>query len=157
MSTYPTDEDFLVEVESALEKSLLPEPGVAVLERARDAVMGAVYPLVAELRKPHPAVPSAPAERCGDVLTPVLGGESTECVLRPGHQGSHADEAGTRWRLTTPSAPADRDAVLREAAGQYERLLADIGADTVQDPRYWTGVHHVITGLRRMADEAQQS
>jgi hypothetical protein len=63
-----------------------------------------------------------------------------------------------------PSEPADTDrreqvvraAVLREAAGQYERLLANIGADTEQDPRYWTGVHHVITGLRRMADEAQQ-
>ncbi|MFI8872422.1 hypothetical protein [Streptomyces sp. NPDC055243] len=64
--------------------------------------------LAEEARLHDPAAaPSAPAERCGDVLTPVLGGESTECVLRPGHQGSHADEAGTRWRLAAPSAPAD--------------------------------------------------
>ncbi len=59
MTNYPTNEDFLVEVESALEKQLLPEPGFAALERTRDAVMGAVYPLVAELRNQPRAVEPA--------------------------------------------------------------------------------------------------
>jgi hypothetical protein len=49
--TLPTDEDFLVAVEEALEKNLLPSPGFAVLERTRDAVVGALAPLVAELRR----------------------------------------------------------------------------------------------------------
>lgn len=56
-----------------------------------------------------------------------------------------------------PPAPADRAAVLNEVAAQYEQLLADIGADTAQDPRYWTGVQHVTLGLRRLADEAPVS
>lgn len=50
--------------------------------------------------------------------------------------------------------PADRGAVLREAADRYEEILAR--ANTGQDPRYWTAVRDVTLGLRRMADEAQQ-
>ncbi|MFW3474429.1 hypothetical protein [Streptomyces microflavus] len=42
-------------------------------------------------------------------------------------------------------------------ATQYEQLLTDIGADTAQDPRYWTGVQHVTLGLRRLAGEAPAS
>ena len=53
------------------------------------------------------------------------------------------------------AAHTTRGAVLREAADFYDRLLADIGADTAKDPRYWTGVQHVATGLRRMAAETQ--
>jgi len=60
----PTAEDFLVAVEEALENNLLPRLGVAVLERTRDAVVGALVPLVAQLRAAAPAaVPSAPADR----------------------------------------------------------------------------------------------
>lgn len=52
-----------------------------------------------------------PAEHCGE-LAPTFGliGQpdgGTECVLRPGHSGSHADEHGMRWRLTTPVPVAD--------------------------------------------------
>ncbi|XQE88102.1 hypothetical protein ACN24M_24515 [Streptomyces microflavus] len=52
---------------------------------------------------------------------------------------------------------ADRAAILTEVATQYEQLLTDIGADTAQDPRYWTGVQHVTLGLRRLAGEAPAS
>ncbi|MFJ9889829.1 hypothetical protein ACIQRW_28795 [Streptomyces sp. NPDC091287] len=44
---------------------------------------------------------SAPAEHCGDqpseVFTWIHPGQYSECLLRPGHQGSHADEHGRRW------------------------------------------------------------
>ncbi|KUN03174.1 hypothetical protein AQI95_24775 [Streptomyces yokosukanensis] len=46
----PTDEDFLVSVEEALEGVLLPDPGFQVLETARGAVLAALGPLVARLR-----------------------------------------------------------------------------------------------------------
>ncbi|WP_199572695.1 hypothetical protein [Streptomyces murinus] len=47
----PTDEDILVAVEEALESVLLPNPGVGALEAARDAVLGALRPLVDQLRQ----------------------------------------------------------------------------------------------------------
>ncbi|MGW1436809.1 hypothetical protein ACWD7M_16360 [Streptomyces griseus] len=53
--------------------------------------------------------------------------------------------------LRRAAAPA---AVLNEVVGEYEQLFADIGADTAKDPRYWAGVQHVLTGLRRLAGEA---
>ncbi|MEU6952100.1 hypothetical protein [Streptomyces sp. NPDC045714] len=44
---------------------------------------------------------AVPAERCGDwpseVFTWLHPGQYAECVLRPGHPGSHADEHGMRW------------------------------------------------------------
>ncbi|MFD8839809.1 hypothetical protein [Streptomyces griseofuscus] len=47
----PTDEDILVAVDEALEGALLPNPGVGALESARDAVLGALRPLVDQLRQ----------------------------------------------------------------------------------------------------------
>lgn len=47
-------------------------------------------------------IPTEPAEHCGDILDLPSEGDTTECVLRPGHSGSHANETGTRWRLTAP-------------------------------------------------------
>jgi hypothetical protein len=65
----------------------------------------ACLPLIAHwraTRRTHtiPYTPP-PREHCGH-LTPDTGLTTprTECVLHPGHQGSHADEAGCRWRLT---------------------------------------------------------
>lgn len=53
-----------------------------------------------------------PAERCGE-WKPPFGkvpelADLTECVLRPGHQGSHADENGTRWWWIDHVPPATR-------------------------------------------------
>jgi hypothetical protein len=40
----------------------------------------------------------SPREHCGH-LSPDTGLTTvrTECVLRPGHSGSHADDVGCRW------------------------------------------------------------
>lgn len=70
-----------------------------------------------------------PAEHCGE-LAPMFGligqpGGGTECVLRPGHSGSHADEHGMRWRLTTPApvpvadaTPSSSEEALRCVCGE---------------------------------------
>ena len=48
--------------------------------------------------------PISPRERCGN-WSPAIGlGERTECVLRPGHSGSHADDRGARWATEAASA-----------------------------------------------------
>lgn len=46
-----------------------------------------------------------PTEYCGHETTLPISRQSVECVLRPGHSGSHADHTGTRWRLTSTSFP----------------------------------------------------
>lgn len=39
-----------------------------------------------------------PAERCGHILRAITTADHwTECVLTPGHQGSHANDEGCRW------------------------------------------------------------
>lgn len=48
-------------------------------------------------------------ERCGAEKPAFFEhGQSTECVLRPQHSGSHLDEHGTRWRYL-PMAAKDGD------------------------------------------------
>jgi len=82
-------------------------------------------------------------------------------LLREATAGaSVADDLTAEWRIRAERAEAevqrlraDRSAVLRWAADQYERLLADIGEDTAKDPRYWAGVQYVVVELRRLADE----
>lgn len=64
---------------------------------------------IAKATRSHPPlqeltlVTPQPAEHCGN-QSPTISGlrvpSPTECVLRPGHQGSHADEHGMRWSLT---------------------------------------------------------
>lgn len=57
----------------------------------------------AALDGPAPAATQAtePREHCGDLKPPFSETtERTECVLRPGHTGSHADQHGTRWWWT---------------------------------------------------------
>lgn len=49
-------------------------------------------------------VPVQPAEHCGHILRGIVDADHwTECVLRPGHQGSHANGEGARW-IETPAA-----------------------------------------------------
>ncbi|MFF9146342.1 hypothetical protein ACF1BN_15925 [Streptomyces sp. NPDC014861] len=52
---------------------------------------------------------SRTAEHCGHQPPPRIGSRPTECVLRPGHCGSHANHDGMRWwrcELTQgPAAP----------------------------------------------------
>ena len=52
-----------------------------------------------------------PREHCGDLKPPFSETtERTECVLRPGHQGSHADQHGTRWWWTDNNTKEQPDA-----------------------------------------------
>jgi hypothetical protein len=44
------------------------------------------------------ALDAEPVERCGDLVNGPTGGW-LECVLRPGHHGSHANEDDTRWTM----------------------------------------------------------
>lgn len=66
------------------------------------------------------AVTVLPAEHCGHQPPHAISGYGllTECVLRPGHSGSHADERGMRWWLAT-SSPAET-----EAGAAIERVRA---------------------------------
>jgi hypothetical protein len=93
-----------------------------------------------------------PREHCGH-LSPETGLSAirTECVLRPGHSGSHADDVGCRWRPVAdeqPAAPAgpapatDRAAVLLWAADQI-------------DAGWFTTAATATAELRRLAGEAQ--
>ncbi|MEU0157960.1 hypothetical protein ABZ154_03705 [Streptomyces sp. NPDC006261] len=103
----------------------------------------------------------APALAVARQLLGTSTGEDGRCPVMTdgGRCEKDADHRAGRWPddphvPAAPPAPADRAAVLNEVATQYEQLLADIGADTAQDPRYWTGVQHVTLGLRRLAGEA---
>lgn len=83
-----------------------PPPGNRPLTELRAALDG---PEHADTTQPEPSswllagtrdlsTPVTPAEHCGH-LSPqtLLTTPRTECVLRPGHQGSHADDRGCRW------------------------------------------------------------
>ncbi|MFD6250571.1 hypothetical protein [Streptomyces roseolus] len=59
--------------------------------------------------------PTAPGEHCGHQPEPAIAGP-TECVLRPGHSGSHADHTGMRWYMRL-----GRGDILQ---GHDERLLS---------------------------------
>ncbi|WP_405824255.1 hypothetical protein OG705_29245 [Streptomyces sp. NBC_00838] len=50
-------------------------------------------------------------------------------------------------------APVGRAAILRERADFLEDVLRNT-ADPNSDPRYWAAIHHVVRGLRQVADEA---
>ncbi|MFE1543639.1 hypothetical protein ACFW61_24605 [Streptomyces microflavus] len=81
------------------------------------------------------------------------------------HAGLDVDEANRRMyayarmvlrqekAITAPPAPADRATTLRERADYYEDVLRNV-ADPSSDPRYWSAVHDVALGLRRLAADA---
>ena len=68
-----------------------------------------------------------PTEHCGHQPDPVIGNRATECVLRPGHSGSHADKTGMRW------------------------WLADLGAEALADERHAPGVTDPTPAEQRRA------
>lgn len=82
-------------------------PVETVMSEAREAMSrtGATAPIVDRPFRSHrpktaPAATQAtePREHCGE-LSPETGLSTvrTECVLPPGHSGSHADDRGARW------------------------------------------------------------
>ncbi|MFE2556007.1 hypothetical protein ACFXGT_08215 [Streptomyces sp. NPDC059352] len=72
-----------------------------------------------------------PAEHCGHQPDPAIG-QPTECVLRPGHSGSHADHRGMRWWMAnlghTPISqdPApERPGINHLTSDQLDQLYAE--------------------------------
>ncbi|MFJ2568156.1 hypothetical protein ACIO02_35425 [Streptomyces sp. NPDC087568] len=61
-----------------------------------DEALDALYAELEQLRAQRSS--HGPREHCGH-LSPdtLLTTPRTECVLRPGHPGSHADDRGCRW------------------------------------------------------------
>ncbi|MFF5404587.1 hypothetical protein ACFY8K_16900 [Streptomyces misionensis] len=61
----------------------------------------AAVAVLAVLDQPAPTAATqatGPREHCGDLKPPFSDtAERTECILRPGHHGSHADNTGCRW------------------------------------------------------------
>ncbi|MFJ6579291.1 hypothetical protein ACIQMY_25430 [Streptomyces sp. NPDC091368] len=65
---------------------------------------------------------SQPAEHCGHQPDHVTG-QPTECVLRPGHNGSHADHNGMRWWMRqTPDRPGIEEMTSDQLDALYTRL-----------------------------------
>lgn len=58
-----------------------------------------------------------PREHCGDLMPGWVASHRSECVLPPGHQGSHADDRGARWWYDA------EDTDWRQRAEQAEELL----------------------------------
>lgn len=105
----PTDEDFLVALEGALEKRLLPKPGIGVLEDVRGAVMQALGPLVGHLRAEVQSqidMKIGVAGEWGNALADKTAAEATLRAVREYVETS--DDDGIRTR----------EAVLRVLGGQ---------------------------------------
>lgn len=76
-----------------------------------------------------------PRECCGH-LSPqtLLSTPPVECVLRPGHSGSHASESGMRWYpITSVPAPADVRDQVAAAIVQHEYEIGLAGTTEVRD------------------------
>ncbi|MFK0222182.1 hypothetical protein ACIQWN_28830 [Streptomyces vinaceus] len=72
-----------------------------------------------------------PAERCGDMTESITGTGWYECVLRPGHQGSHADHSNMRWaEIPLPTPPDRGPAVAFSPAGSEGPVEPDNPAAT---------------------------
>lgn len=67
-----------------------------------------------------------PRECCGDLSPSMPGGASTECVLHPGHTGSHADRTEKRWR-TDADGPEPADGPLVVQLAEARAALTMIG------------------------------
>lgn len=68
-----------------------------------------------------------PAEHCGHQPDPAIG-RATECVLRPGHSGSHADHTGMRWWMRQHAEPGRRPTASTITDTQLEQLYAELDA-----------------------------
>lgn len=86
----------------------------------------------------HPAV-----EHCGH-QPPSAFDRATECVLRPGHSGSHADETGMRWWERQTAERHTADTITPEALDRLYDRLEDAEADreiAVKNLQNYKGSH----------------
>lgn len=98
-----------------------------------------------------------PAEHCGHQPDHVIG-QPTECVLRPGHSGSHADHRGMRWWLADlGDAPMNQDSTPTRpgidhiTSDQLDQLYAR--GDTYRDA--WHTARDRARKERRRAERAE--
>ncbi|MFC8008712.1 DUF6085 family protein [Streptomyces cinereoruber] len=98
-----------------------------------------------------------PTEHCGHQPDPVIG-QPTECVLRPGHSGSHADKTGMRWWMRQPEpnpnprvqgyCPACRgESLFLGSGGHVTCSRLDCPAPTAVDDLLHRRVHDVTTRI----------
>ncbi|MER8030669.1 hypothetical protein ABTZ78_17120 [Streptomyces bauhiniae] len=132
----------------------------AVLQNAvhtgSDIALAAGAVLLAEVRR-HRAELAAPATELRDHIADAL-------ARADGWQWADGLKGRSPiWReyqrradavLPVLPAPVGRAAILREVADRYDAILKRATGRPGFDPRYYQGVHDVIHGLRRLADEA---
>ena len=116
--------------------------GGCLLRERVAAALGSAVPV------PPPADQTALRDRIRRAVCEAEGFGWDTDMLEPDEYGEVADAV-----MAVLPEHADRAAVLEEAAGRYEEMLAK--ADTAADPRYWTAVRDITLGLRRLAAEAQ--
>lgn len=101
----------------ALDGAAFPSGRVFVIDDPEDGLATAAASIEDLLRGGYDGAriewaDQTPAEHCGHQQPHAISGYGllTECVLRPGHSGSHADEHGMRWWLAarpdTDTGPA---------------------------------------------------
>ncbi|MFC8276274.1 hypothetical protein ACFUJR_27835 [Streptomyces sp. NPDC057271] len=95
-----------------------------------------------------------PAEHCGHQPDPVIG-RPTECVLRPGHSGSHADHTGMRWWLATQPAPQEPTAAEAALATLHQGEEPHTDECTVPTPGQWIWSWNRATPHQRLEAAAQ--
>ncbi|MFE9736152.1 hypothetical protein ACFYO9_37500 [Streptomyces sp. NPDC005863] len=111
--------------------------------------------LMPRLAVAHPAAPSAPTatdlrDRIRRAICEADGFEWDDDGLEPDEYGEHADAV-----LAVLPVPADRAAVLREAADVLDTLSADATSFDKAEHTYKGGA--AAEKLRRMADEGHQA
>ncbi|MFC8008893.1 hypothetical protein [Streptomyces cinereoruber] len=100
-----------------------------------------------------------PAERCGHQPDPVIG-RPTECVLRPGHSGSHADHTGMRWWMhQTPALglATQSNGLAERQYEDIERLQGYLTATirALGTPvGAWAAIPHVVQDIVTARDQA---
>lgn len=113
---------------------------------------------------------TTPAEHCGHQPDVTLS-QPTECVLRPGHTGSHADETGMRWwkGMPNPAQPQQAECLLdaciracttecREAINRaWASLRGELPPATVLAPAEPIPLSETeeVRGGRRLTEPAQ--
>ena len=68
-----------------------------------------------------------PVEHCGDLNPSAVGADQAECVLRPGHSGSHADDRGCRWRTSLRGVIQTAQQQYRTEQGEETTPLEALG------------------------------
>lgn len=107
-----------------------------------------------------------PAEHCGATLPAFERAPVTECVLRPGHQGSHANHDGARWIETSAAGycphcgrgdagpTADQYEQQRQRAEKAEAALARIRDAVALHRQGLISVHELDAVVGRSAPDA---